>query len=467
MANISVDVVIIGSGPGGYIAAGKAASLGKSVAVVERAEVGGICLNWGCIPTKSLISDAHLFHKMTHDAKAYGLEVDAAKLQWDKIVARSRGVSDTLRKQVEGLFKKNKVHLYRGSAFVPKAGVVEVKNDKGEITDTIATQNILICTGARNRQLPGIIPDGDKIITAREAMVLKEIPKSLVIIGAGAIGVEFAYIYSTFGTKVTIVEMMDRILPVEDDDISSRLAALLKKNIDIRVKTRTDKVEKTQTGMRVSVTDLATNKPDVVEADKVLVAVGVTGNVEGLFAPSATPELFKGHIKVGKDFQSSVKGIYAAGDVIGPPWLAHVASMESTIAIERMFGASQRDMDYSIIPGCTYCYPQVASVGLTERACKEKNIPYDIGKWTFAANGRALAGNEADGFVKLIFSKEDGELLGAHLIGPEVTELLAELVLAKRLECTKAELYTTIHAHPTLSESIMDAAAMAAGAGAH
>lgn len=467
MANVLVDVVIIGSGPGGYVAAGKAASLGKSVAVVERAEVGGICLNWGCIPTKSLISDAHLFHKMTHDAKAYGLEVDTAKLQWDKIVARSRGVSETLRKQVEGLFKKNKVQLFRGSAFVPRAGVVEVKNDKGEISDTITTKNILICTGAKNRQLPGIAPDGERVITSREAMVLKEIPKSMVIIGAGAIGVEFAYVYSTFGTKVTLVEMMDRILPIEDDEVSSRLAALLKKDIDIRVKHRTEKVERVEGGVRVTVTNLDGNKQSVIEAEKVLVAVGVTGNLDGLFAPSSTPELVKGHIKVGRDFQSSIRGIYAAGDVIGPPWLAHVASMEATIAIERMFNASQREMDYSIIPGCTYCYPQVASVGLTERACKEKNIQYVIGKWPFGANGRALAGNEADGFVKLIFSKDEGELLGAHLIGPEVTELLAELVLAKRLECTKAEIFTTIHAHPTLSESIMDAAAMAAGAAAH
>jgi dihydrolipoamide dehydrogenase len=297
-------------------------------------------------------------------------------------------------------------------------------------------------------------------------MVLKEIPKKLVIIGAGAIGVEFAYIYANFGTQVTLIEMMPNILPIEDEEVSMRLEAIFKKRgIEIRTKTKTEKLEATEKGVKVTVTAVEGGKPEVIEADKVLVAIGVTGNVEGLFAPAATPEIVKGHIKVGKDFQTNVKGIYAAGDVIGPPWLAHVATMEAKIAIERMFGAGQREMDYTLIPGCTYCEPQVASVGLTEKQCKEQGIDYEVGKWAFAATGKALAINATEGFVKLIFDKKYGELLGAHLLGAEVTDMLAELVLAKRLEATKEEIVTTIHAHPTLSEAVMEAAGQAGGHG--
>ncbi len=473
MANQVFDVVIIGSGPGGYEAAVHAAQLGKRVACVEKAELGGICLNWGCIPTKTLLHDAHLFHQILHEGAAWGLAVDKAKLQWDKIVGRSRSVANTLSNQIGFLFKKNKVTSIKGTAFVPKAGgggekgcIVEVKNDKGEITDTLETANILICTGARNRELPGLKTDGKNIMTSREAMILKDIPKKLVIIGAGAIGVEFAYIYGEFGTQITLVEMMDRILPVEDEEVSDRLGVLFKKRgMDVRTKTKTDKVEATDKGAKVTVTDLATNKQEVIEADKVLVAIGVTGNWENLFAPSCQPEIVKGHIKVEKDFQTNVKGIYAAGDVIGPPWLAHVATMEAKIAVERMLGATRREMDYTLIPGCTYCVPQVASVGLTEKQCKEQGLDYEVGKWAFAANGKALAMNQPDGFVKLIFDKKYGELLGAHMLGAEVTDMLAELVLAKRLEATKEEIVTTIHAHPTLSEAVMEAAGQAGGHG--
>jgi dihydrolipoamide dehydrogenase len=471
VASEAFDVVVIGSGPGGYEAAVHAAQLGKKVACVEKAELGGICLNWGCIPTKTLIHDAHLFHQVIGEAAAWGLSVDKNKLQWDKIVGRSRAVANTLSSQIGFLFKKHKVASYKGTAFVPKAGaagcVVEVKNDKGEITDTLQATYLLICTGARNRELPGLKVDGKNVLSSREAMILKEIPKKLIIIGAGAIGVEFAYIYSEFGTQVTLVEMMDRILPVEDQEVSERLGAIFKKRgIDIRTKHRTDKLDPSEKGVKVTVTNLAdgaNNKQETLEADKVLVAIGVTGNTENLFAPAATPEILKGHIKVGKDFQSSIKNVYAAGDVIGPPWLAHVATMEAKIAIERMFGATKREMDYSLVPGCTYCVPQVASVGLTERQCKEQGIDYDVGKWLFAANGKALAINAPDGFVKLIFDKKYGELLGAHMLGAEVTDMLAELVLAKRLEATREEIMNTIHAHPTLSEAVMEAAGQAGG----
>ena len=466
MASESFDVVVIGSGPGGYDAAMHAAQLGKRVACVEKAELGGICLNWGCIPTKTLIHDAHFFHQMTHDALTFGLSIDKSKLQWDKVVGRSRAVANTLSNQIGFLFKKNKVSHYRGTAFVPKAGIVEVKDDQGQVVDTLQTANILVCTGARNRELPGLKVDGKNVLSSREAMILKEIPKKLIIIGAGAIGIEFAYIYGEFGTQITVIEMMDRILPVEDEEVSQRLEALFKKRgMDIRTKHKTEKLEATDKGVKVTVTDLATNKQETLEADKVLVAIGVTGNWENLFAPSCQPEIVKGHIKVAKDFQTNVKGIYAAGDVIGPPWLAHVATMEAKIAIERMFNATRREMDYTLIPGCTYCVPQVASVGLTEKQVKEQGTPYEVGKWMFAANGKALAINAPDGFVKLIFSKEYGELLGAHMLGAEVTDMLAELVLAKRLEATKDEIMNTIHAHPTLSEAVMEAAGQAGGHG--
>jgi dihydrolipoamide dehydrogenase len=467
VANSTFDVVVIGSGPGGYEAAVHAADMGKRVACIEKAELGGICLNWGCIPTKALLHDAHLYHQVLHEAAAFGLSVDQTKLQWDKIVARSRAVAGTLSNQIGFLFKKAGVSAFKGAAFVTQAGsgqpegcTVEVRDHAGNVTDTLRTTYILVCTGARNRELPGMKVDGQRVLSSREAMILKEIPKRLVIIGAGAIGVEFAYIYGTFGTHVTLVEMMDRILPIEDAEISSRLETIFKKRgLDIRTTTKTEKIETSDAGVKVTVT--ADGKQEVLAADKALVAIGVTGNVEGIFAPDCTPEVFKGHFKVGKDFQTNIRNVYAAGDVIGPPWLAHVATMEAKIAMERMFGASQREMDYTLIPGCTYCVPQVASVGLTERQCQEQGLEYEVGKWNFAANGKALAINAPDGFVKLIFSKPYGELLGAHMLGAEVTDMLAELVLAKRLEATKAEIESTIHAHPTLSEAVMEAAASA------
>ena len=453
------DVVVIGSGPGGYEAAVHAAELGKTVACVERAELGGVCSNWGCIPTKALIHDAHLFHQVTHEAVNYGVVVDAGKLQWDKIVARSRRVAKTLSNQIAFLFKKHKIVSVKGTAFVVRPGVVEVKDELGKVVQVLETKNILVCTGARSRELAGVRVDGKMVLTSREAMVLEEVPKRLIVIGAGAIGVEFAYIYHAFGSQVTLVEMLDGILPMEDEEVSSRLAVLFRRRgMDVRVKTRTDKVEVGENGARVVVTDLGTGKWEVLEADKVLVAVGVVGNWEGLFAEVCVPEIVKGHIKVGKDFQTSVAGVYAAGDVIGPPWLAHVATMEAKIAIERMFCASSREMDYGLVPGCTYCVPQVASVGMTERQCKEAGLAYEVGKWMFVANGKAQAINATDGFVKLIFGKGTGELLGAHMFGAEVTDMLGELVLAKRLEATREEIASTIHAHPTLSEAIMEAA---------
>ncbi len=466
MSEEKFDLVVIGSGPAGYVAAVRAAQLGKRTACVERAELGGICLNWGCIPTKALIQDAHFMHQMLHVAPEYGLQVDAAKLQWEKIVARSRGTAATMRKGIEFLFKKNKIATFTGNAFVSKPGTVEVRDAQGKTIHTLSTDKVLIVTGARSRDLPGIKPDAKRIITSREAMVLPHIPQRMVIIGAGAIGVEFAYIYNAFGANVTLVEMLPEILPIEDAEISAGLRTIFtKRGIDVRTQTKTEKVELTDKSVRVTLQDEAKGGRTTVDADVVLLAVGVTGNVEGLFAPPVQPLVERGAIKVNKAFETSVPGIYAAGDVIGPPWLAHVASMEATIAVERMFGLNNREMDYSLIPGCTYCSPQVASVGLTEQKCREMGLKYKVGKYRFANNGKAQAMGEPDGMVKLIFDEKHGELLGAHILGAEATEMLAELVLAKRLEATATELFTTIHAHPTLSETIMDAAANAAGLG--
>ncbi len=457
MSEEKFDLVIVGSGPAGYVAAVRAGQLGKKVACVERAELGGICLNWGCIPTKALIQDAHLIHQMHRAATDYGITVGTEKMHWDKIVARSRSVAVTMSKGIEFLFKKNKVTKFTGTGFIPRSGVVEVRDGKGAVISSLQTAKILICTGARSRDLPSIKPDGKRIVTSREAMILPKIPGRMLIIGAGAIGVEFAYVYNAFGTQVTLVEMLPNILPIEDTDVSTRLEAIFKKRgMDVRTGSKTEKVEVKSDGVAVTVS--RDGKSETITVDLVLLAVGVTGNVENLFAPNATPIIERGALKVDKTFKTSVDGIYAAGDVIGPPWLAHVASMEATIAVERMFEVNKREMDYATIPGCTYCYPQVASVGLTEKQCKEKSLDYEVGRYNFSANGKAQAMGEPDGFVKLIFDKKYGELLGAHLLGAEATEMLAELVLARRLEATRNEIASTIHAHPTLSEAVMDAA---------
>lgn len=465
MSNEKFDLVIIGSGPAGYVAAVRAAQLGKKTACVEKSELGGICLNWGCIPTKALISDAHLMHQLQHVAPNYGIKADTGGLDWSKVVGRSRQVTVNMSKGIEFLFKKNKVSRFTGNAYISKPNMVEVKDAAGKVVHNLETDRILVCTGARSRDLPGIKPDGKQIITSREAMVLPKIPKRMIIIGAGAIGVEFSYIYHAFGTHVTLIEMQPSILPIEDAESSARVEAIFKKRgIDVRTGTKTQNVQAGPDGVKVVVS--AGEKSETLTADVVLVAVGVTGNTENLFAPAVTPDIDRGAIKVDKTFRTKIPSIYAAGDVIGPPWLAHVASMESTIAVERMFGASDREMDYSIVPGCTYCAPQVASVGLTEKQCRDKGMDIKIGRFNFAANGKAQAIGETEGFGKLIFDAKYGELLGAHIVGPEATEILSEMVLAKRLEATQMEIATTIHAHPTLSEVLMDAAQSVDG-GAH
>ena len=472
------DLVVIGGGPAGYVAAIRAKQLGLSVACVERDKLGGVCLNWGCIPTKALLAGAEFYHRLTHDADAWGVEADNIRHNWEKVIGRSRGVAGNLNKGIHGLFKKNKITHFEGShAKISKPGEVEVYELKdgdpskpGKKTDTLKAKYILIATGAQPRPLPGADFDGDKIITSKEAMTLGEQPKSLAIVGAGAIGMEFAYFYHAFGTKVTVIEMMDRLLPIEDNDVSDAIGKAFRKlKVDCLTSTITTNIKKTKAGVEVTYAPLnKDNKPDeakakTLKADKVLVAIGVKGRYDGLFDDSLGIETFKDHIKVdyrkpGATYETSVKGIYAVGDVIGPPWLAHVASEEAIVCVERIAGHAAPDINYNAIPGCTYCHPQVASLGLTERQAKEDGIDIKVGKFPLMASGKAQALGETQGFVKIIADKKYGEILGCHMIGENVTELIAEIGLGMTLEATVEEVINTMHAHPTLSESVHEAA---------
>ncbi len=462
------DLVVIGGGPAGYVGAIRAAQLGMKVACVERDRLGGVCLNWGCIPTKALLAGAELYHKMKHDAETWGITADNVAHNWEKVIGRSRGVADTLNKGVGFLFKKNKITHFEGHAHIPAPGKVQVfdKDDTehaGEVKHNLKCKNILIATGAVPRALPGAPFDGGKVIAAKEAMTLADQPEKLLIVGSGAIGMEFAYFYNAFGTECTVVEMVDRVMPIEDADISKTVEKAFKKQgINIKTGTITKSIEVTDAGVKAVVADVNDDsKTDTIEADKVLVAIGVRGRYDGLLADRLGVETFKDHIKVdyrkeGATYETSVKGIYAVGDVIGPPWLAHVASEEAVLCVERMAGHEAPDLDYNSIPGCTYCHPQVASIGLTEAACKEQGLEFSTGTFPFQASGKAQALGETDGFVKMITGKH-GEVLGCHMVGENVTELIAELGLARRLEATAEEIIATVHAHPTLSEAVHEA----------
>lgn len=462
MADQNFDVTVIGSGPGGYIAAIRAHQLGQKVAIVERDRLGGVCLNWGCIPTKALLKNAEYMHFLNHAAD-FGFGIEKVTVDFQRVIQRSREVADANSSGVSFLMKKNMVTVFNGSGFIPKAGVVEVRDKDGKVTETINTKNIIIATGARARTFPGFEVDGERVITSTEAMLQKEVPGSMIVIGAGAIGVEFAYFYNAFGTKVTIIEMQPNIMPIEDEDCSKEVArAFKKRKIEILTETRVISAKKVGDGVEV-VIENKKGEQKTLTADLALNAVGVTGNIENIGIEHAGITVERGHIKVDEFMQTNVKGIYAIGDVVGAPWLAHVASHEGLVAVEHMTGHAKQGMDYSNVPGCTYCQPQVASVGLTEKKAREMGYEVKIGRFPFKASGKARAIGETDGFVKLVIDAKYGEILGGHIVGVEATEMIAEICTARAAEATAETLYHTIHAHPTLSEGVMEAAADAYG----
>ncbi len=468
------DLVVIGGGPAGYVGAIRSTQLGMKVACVERDKLGGICLNWGCIPTKTLLAGAEFYTRLKHEAADWGIEADNIRHNWDKVIGRSRGVAGNLNKGIHALFKKNKVTHIQGSGKIISGGPdckVEVSDHSGggggggKVTQTLKCKHVLICTGAGPRTLPGVEFDGQTIINYKQAMVLPKQPQRLLVVGAGAIGMEFAYFYNAFGTKVTVIEMLDRVMPNEDEDVSKAIAkAFRKQKIDCRPATITRSVRKTGNGVEVTVAPVGDeSKTETLKADKLLVAIGVQGLYDGLFDESLGIETDGSHIKADRStYQTSVPGIYAVGDVIGPPWLAHVASEEAIVCVEKLAGHNPSPIDYDAIPACTYCLPQVASLGMTEQACKEKGMKkgadYKVGMFPFQASGKAQASGHTEGFVKIITDTRTGEILGVHMVGDTVTELLAEMGLAKRLEATRDELIATMHAHPTLSEAIHEAA---------
>ncbi|HAO80041.1 MAG TPA: dihydrolipoyl dehydrogenase [Verrucomicrobia subdivision 3 bacterium] len=457
---MSYDLVVIGGGPAGYVGAIRAAQLGKKVACVEKERAGGTCLNWGCIPTKSLLRNAELFHLMKHRADEFGFSFDNLSFDWSKVIKRSRDVADKNAGGIEYLFKKNKVDYILGEASLERAGSVTVKSRDGK-TQKLEAKNVLLSTGVVSRPMPGLPFNGTTVIGSREAMILEKQPKSIVIIGAGAIGVEFAYFFNAFGTKVTLIEMLPNILPLEDTEASQTLEkAYAKLGIQVLTNTKVVKAEAGKEGVKISVEG---KKVETLEAEVCLVAIGVQALLSGGTALKLTQ---RGYIETDARYQTSLPGVFAAGDIIGPPLLAHVASYEAIQAVEGMF-TNHAPKKVSVFPSCTYCQPQVASVGLTERAAKEKGLKFKVGKFPFSASGKARAVGETDGFVKILFGEPYGEVLGAHIVGAEATEMIGELGLAITLEATHEEIEATIHAHPTLSEAVHEATGQAYGVAIH
>ncbi|MCU0781368.1 MAG: dihydrolipoyl dehydrogenase [Akkermansiaceae bacterium] len=459
---MAYDLIVIGGGPAGYVASIRAAQLGRQVACVEADRAGGTCLNWGCIPTKALLKNAELYHLMAHRAAEFGLKCEGLSFDWSAVVERSRKVSNRLAGGIEFLFRKNKVDYVRGTAAIEAPGRVVALAADGS-TQTLEGRDIMIATGCRARPLPALPFNGKSVISSREAMVLGRRPESMVIIGAGAIGVEFAYIYNAFGTKVTLVEMLPTILPVEDDEVGQALEkALIKQGI--RCLPGTKITAAADRGGAVELTLEGPKENGVIRADVCLVAIGVEPLLPGGLQPELTE---RGFVKVGDRYQTSVSGVYAVGDITGPPLLAHTASFEAIQAVEGLYVEGHKPRHVRNFPGCTYCHPQVASVGKTERALKEAGVDYTVGKIPFAAIGKAVAAGEADGFAKLLYGKPHGELLGAHIIGENATELIAEMGLALDQELTAEDIHATIHAHPTMSEVIHEATLAAEGHAIH
>jgi dihydrolipoamide dehydrogenase len=457
MAERQYDVTVIGGGPGGYVAAIRAAQLGMKIGLVERDKLGGVCLNWGCVPSKALLKSAELYNAFKK-SQEFGISHTGLTYDFSKIITRSRGIADRISKGVEYLMKKNKIEIISGTAKLTGRNSIEVTKD-GKVTDTIKSKSIILATGGRPRSVPGVTIDRKKIITSTEAMSLPEQPKSLIVIGGGAIGVEFAYFYNSFGTKVAIVEMLPSILPIEDKEITKILDSSLKKSgIDILTNT---KVESVKIDHEVTVTVSDKDGKKDIKADLALMAVGVQANIENLGLETVGVKTERGFISVNEFGKTNIDGIYAIGDVSGPPLLAHVASHEGIVAVDHIAGKAKHGIDKLNIPSCTYCQPQVASVGLTEEAAVAKGYKVKIGRFPFRSLGKAMAIGETEGIVKLVFDEKYGELLGAHIIGSEATEMIAELGMAKALETTWEELHNTMHAHPTLSEAVMEAAGQA------
>lgn len=457
---MNYDIIVLGSGPGGYVAAIRASQLGFKVAIVEKESLGGVCLNWGCIPTKALLKSAQVFEYINH-AEEYGINVGAPKADFSKVVSRSREVAGGMSKGVQFLMKKNKIDVINGFGKLKRGKVVEVTAEDGSKKDYLA-KNIIIATGARTRALPNLPQDGKNIIGYRDAMVLPKAPKSMIVVGTGAIGVEFAYFYQTMGTQVTLVEFAPNIVPREDEDVSKELAKIFKKKgLEIMTNSSVEKVNVGKNGCEVIIktADGEVKK----ECDIVLSAVGIQSNIEGIGLEELGIKLDKGKIVVDEYYKTNVNGIYAIGDVIDTPALAHVASAEGILCVEKLANMHVEPIDYTNIPGCTYCTPEIASVGLTEKEAKAKGYELKVGKFPFSASGKASAAGAKDGFVKMIFDAKYGELLGAHMIGMNVTEMIAEIVMAKKLETTGHEILKAVHPHPTMSEAVMEATAAAYG----
>jgi dihydrolipoamide dehydrogenase len=460
------DVCVIGSGPGGYVAAIRASQLGFSTAIIEKRHLGGVCLNIGCIPTKALLRSAEVLESIQH-ASDYGIEVSGSKADFGGMVKRSRGVANKMSKGVQFLMKANKIQVFMGTGVFASKNELQVQDESGKETERIKAKHFIIATGARPRVLPNLPIDGKMIIDSEAAMTMEKQPKKMVIVGAGAIGVEFAYFYHTIGTEVTLVELQKNLVPVEDADVGRELGKIYKKK-GINILTESTVESVTKKGKGVEVTINTKKGEQIVEADVVLSAVGVTGNVEGLGLEEIGVKIERGAIVVDRStYSTGVEGIYAVGDIIGAPWLAHKASHEAIVLVEQLAGKHPKAINYENIPGCTYCEPQVASVGMTESAAKEAGYEVKVGKFPLSASGKATALGHEEGFVKVIFDAKYGEWLGCHMIGFGVTEMIAEAVVARDLETTGHEIISAVHPHPTLSEAVMEAVAEAYNEGVH
>ncbi|MXO33722.1 dihydrolipoyl dehydrogenase [Apibacter sp. B3889] len=457
---MNYDIIVIGSGPGGYVAAIRAAQLGFKTAVVERENLGGICLNWGCIPTKALIKSAHVYEEINH-AEEFGLNKTESSFDFSNVIKRSRGVADKMNKGVGFLMKKNKIDVINGNAKVKPGKKIEVTDKEGKVTEYSAS-HIIIATGARSRVLPNLPQDGKKIIGYREALTLPTMPKSMIVVGSGAIGIEFAYFYATMGAKVTVVEFLPYIVPVEDEEVSKHVEKSIKKHgIEVMVNSSVERVETQGDGVKAFVK--TANGEITLEADIILSAVGITANIENIGLEEVGISTDKGRILVDSFYNTNIPGYYAIGDVIPGPALAHVASAEGILCVEKIKGMNVEPIDYGNIPGCTYCSPEIASVGMTEKKAKEAGYDIKVGKFPFVASGKATANGDTDGFIKVIYDAKYGELLGCHMVGNGVTDMIAEAVAVRRLEATSHEILTTVHPHPTISEAFKGATEAAYG----